>query len=76
MPFTFMHAASLEKTSLSLLVWFFPLITLSPLAGGGLSKQQKHQNVYVLLSCGWEKMEEEEKEEEEEVGGNAERRWK
>lgn len=50
-PFKCVRAASPEKTSLSLFIWLFPLITLSPSAGGGLSKQQKHQNFYVLFSC-------------------------
>lgn len=53
-PFKCVRAASPEKTSPSLFIWLFPLITLSPSAGGGLSKQQKHQNFYALFSCGGE----------------------
>lgn len=53
-PFKCVRAASPEKTSPSLSIWLFPLITLSPSAGGGLSKQQKHQNFYVLFGCGGE----------------------
>lgn len=53
-PFKCVRAASPEKTRLSFFIWLFPLITLSPSAGGGLSKQQKHQNFYALFSCGGE----------------------